>query len=38
MLHKDYHCNSSAEKISGRESQQALRHDELIGGIPPVVK
>jgi hypothetical protein len=26
------------KKIAGRESQGACRQDELIGGIPPVVK
>jgi hypothetical protein len=26
------------KQISDRESQGARRHDELIGGIPPVVK
>jgi hypothetical protein len=41
MLHKDYDRNDSvAKKIytSGRESQEAWRRDELIGGKPPVVK
>jgi hypothetical protein len=39
MLHKDYYRKSSVEKkISGRESQGALRRNELIGGKLPVVK
>jgi hypothetical protein len=33
----DRRC-SIEEKDSGRESQGARRQDELIGGIPPVVK
>jgi hypothetical protein len=33
MLHK-----VSVEKISGRESQEAWRQGELIGGKPPLVK
>jgi hypothetical protein len=38
MLHKDYYRKSLVEKIfSARESQGALRQDELIGGEPPVV-
>jgi hypothetical protein len=38
MLHEDYDCKGSVEKISGRESQGALRKDEVIGGKSPVVK
>jgi hypothetical protein len=39
LLHKDYDRKGSAEEtISGRESQGAWRHDELIGGNQPVVK
>jgi hypothetical protein len=38
MLHKHYDRKGSVEKISGRESQEAWRKDELIGGKPPVVK
>jgi hypothetical protein len=39
MLHTDYDRKGSvAKKICGRESQGALRQDELIGGKPPVVK
>jgi hypothetical protein len=39
MLHKDYDCKVSVEKvISGRETQGVLRQDELIDGKPPVVK
>jgi hypothetical protein len=39
MLQKDYYSKDSAEKeIFSRESQGALRQDELIGGKPPVVK
>jgi hypothetical protein len=38
MLHKDYESKHSVEKNAGRESQEACRQDELIGGKPPVVK
>jgi hypothetical protein len=38
MLHKDYDRKSLAKEISNRESQWALRQDELIYGKPPVVK
>jgi hypothetical protein len=39
MLHKDYYRKGSVEeRISGRESQGTWRQDELIGGIPSVVK
>jgi hypothetical protein len=39
MLYKDYdHRCSIEKKISGRESQEARRQDELIRVIPPVVK
>jgi hypothetical protein len=38
MLHKDYDCKDSVEKVSGRDSQGAWRQDELIGGKPPVIK
>jgi hypothetical protein len=39
MLCKDYDRRCSIKKKnSGRESQGARRQDELIGGIPPVVK
>jgi hypothetical protein len=37
-LHKDYDRKCSAEKINGRDPQEACRQDELIGGKPPVVK
>jgi hypothetical protein len=35
---KDYDRKCSVDKNTGRESQGARRQDELIGGIPPVVK
>jgi hypothetical protein len=38
MLHKEYDCKGSVEKIAGRESQGAWHQDELIGGKPLVVK
>jgi hypothetical protein len=38
MLHNDYYRQGSVKKMSGRESQGAWFHDELIGGKPPVVK
>jgi hypothetical protein len=39
MLHKEYYNNNSVEKrISGRESQEAWRQDNLIGGKAPVIK
>jgi hypothetical protein len=38
MLYKDSDGRCSIEKILGRESQGAWREDELIGGIPSVVK
>jgi hypothetical protein len=41
MLHKDYDRKGSVakkKKVSGRESQEAWRQDELIGGKPPVLK
>jgi hypothetical protein len=39
MLYKDYDRKGSVEKNnSGRESQGAWRQDELIGGIPQVIK
>jgi hypothetical protein len=39
MLEKDYDLKDSVEKIiSGRESQGAWHQEELIGGIPLVVK
>jgi hypothetical protein len=39
MLHKDYDRRCSiGKKNSGRESQGALRQDELIGGKLPLVK
>jgi hypothetical protein len=39
MLHKDYDLKGSVEKnISGRESQETWRQDELTGGKPPVVR
>jgi hypothetical protein len=39
MLHKDYDRKCAVEKkITGRESQEACRQDEPIGGKPPVVK
>jgi hypothetical protein len=42
MLHKDNDrkCAVSKKKktISGRESQEACRQDEVIGGKSPVVK
>jgi hypothetical protein len=39
-LHKEYDRKGSVarKEISGRESQEAWRQDELIGGKPPVVK
>jgi hypothetical protein len=33
-----YEENGVDKKISGRDHQGAWRHDELIGGKPPVVK
>jgi hypothetical protein len=37
MLHKDYYRKGSLDKkISGLESQEAWRQDELIGGKPKV--
>jgi hypothetical protein len=39
MLRKDYSRKSSVEKIvSCREPQEARCQDELIGGIPTVLK
>jgi hypothetical protein len=39
MLHKDYGCKGSVEKIiCGHEPQGAWRQDEPIGGKPSVVK
>jgi hypothetical protein len=39
MLHKDYDRKGSVGKeISDRGSQEAWRHDEMIGGKLPVVK
>jgi hypothetical protein len=38
MLHKDYDRKGSVKKIRGRESPEAWRQDELIGGKPPVVQ
>jgi hypothetical protein len=39
ILYKGYDRKFSVEKkITGRESQEACRQDELIGGKPPVVK
>jgi hypothetical protein len=39
MLHKDYDRKGSVEKKkASRESQEAWRQGELIGGKPPVVK
>jgi hypothetical protein len=38
MLHKDYDCKGSDEKISGPESGGVCRQEELIGGKPPVAK
>jgi hypothetical protein len=39
LLYKDHDRRCSIEKkISDRESQGARRQDEMIGGIPPVVK
>jgi hypothetical protein len=35
MLHEDY---SVEKKFAGRESQEACRQDEMIGGKLPVVK
>jgi hypothetical protein len=37
-LHKDYNRKCSVENNSGRDSQEACRQDELIGGKPPVIK
>jgi hypothetical protein len=37
-LHKVYFREFSAEKITGHESQEACRQNELICGKPPVVK
>jgi hypothetical protein len=34
----DYYHNGSVKKISGRESQGAWHHDEVIGGKLPVIK
>jgi hypothetical protein len=38
MLHKNYYRKSSVGKKSGRESQEACRQVELIGGKHSVVK
>jgi hypothetical protein len=39
MLHKDYDRKGSvAKKISNRDSQRALRQEEVIGRKPAVVK
>jgi hypothetical protein len=39
MLRKGYdHKGSVAKKISGRESQEAWRQDELIDAKPAVIK
>jgi hypothetical protein len=38
MLHKDYYRKDSVEKNSGLEPQGAWLQDELIGGLPPIVK
>jgi hypothetical protein len=32
ILYKDYESKYSVEKNAGRESQEACRQDELIGG------
>jgi hypothetical protein len=38
-LYKEYVRKGSVEKkIFGRDSQEACRQDEVIGGKPPVVK
>jgi hypothetical protein len=40
IVHKDYDRKGSVAKIkdSGRETQEAWRQDDLIGGKLPVVK
>jgi hypothetical protein len=43
MLHTDYITSSvqlenKITEITGRESQEACRQDELIGDKPPVIK
>jgi hypothetical protein len=38
MLYKEYDRKCSVEKITGRESQEVYRQDELIGYKQSVVK